>query len=119
MHQASIAMAEGADFILIGATYTMLESVKPVISICAVRTGCGKSQTTREVCRVLRGMDKKIVVVRHPMPYGDLKRQAVQRFSSYDDFEKTTLHHRRAGGIRTPWWPRALWFMPGSITRPF
>ncbi len=88
MHKAGIAMAEGADFILIGATYTMLRSKKPVVAVCAVRTGCGKSQTTRKVCDILHGLGKKIVAVRHPMPYGDLRAQAVQRFSSYEDFEK-------------------------------
>ena len=88
MHKASVAMAEGADFILIGATYTMLKSQKPVVAVCAVRTGCGKSQTTRKVCSILRGLNNKIVVVRHPMPYGDLRTQMVQRFSSYDDFER-------------------------------
>ncbi len=88
MHKASLAMAEGADFILIGATYTMLESNIPIISVCAVRTGCGKSQTTRKICTILRHLKKEVVVVRHPMPYGDLKTQIVQRFSSYDDFEK-------------------------------
>lgn len=90
MHKASLAMAEGADFILVGATYTMLKATKPVVSVCAVRTGAGKSQTTRKVCEMLRGIGKKIVVVRHPMPYGDLAAQVVQRFSSYEDFEK---HH--------------------------
>ncbi len=88
MHKASIAMAEGADFILIGATYTMLRSRKPVVAICAVRTGCGKSQTTRKVCDIIRKLKKKVVVVRHPMPYGDLRAQVVQRFSSYDDFKR-------------------------------
>jgi len=88
MHKASRTMAEGADFILIGATYTMLKSKKPIVAVCAVRTGCGKSQTTRKVCEILRGQQKKVVVVRHPMPYGDLRTQVVQRFSSYKDFEK-------------------------------
>jgi len=87
MHRASIAMAEGADFILLGATYTMLKSIKPVIAVCAIRTGCGKSQTTRKICGILQNLDKKIVVVRHPMPYGDLGKQIVQRFSSYRDFD--------------------------------
>ncbi len=90
MHKASIAMAEGADFILIGATYTMLRSLKPVVAVCAVRTGCGKSQTTRKICGFLRVMGKRVVAVRHPMPYGDLTKQVVQRFSSYEDFEE---HH--------------------------
>lgn len=85
MHKASLVMAEGADFMLLGATYTMLRSARPVIAVCAVRTGCGKSQTTREVCRILRGRGRKVVAVRHPMPYGDLKRQAVQRFCSLED----------------------------------
>jgi predicted GTPase len=88
MHKASVAMASGADFILIGATYTMLRSNKPVVTICAVRTGCGKSQTTRHVCGLLQQMGKRVVAVRHPMPYGDLTQQVVQRFSSYNDFEK-------------------------------
>jgi predicted GTPase len=96
MHKASIAMSEGADFILIGATYTMLKSNKPVVSVCAVRTGCGKSQTTRKVCEILREKGKKVVVVRHPMPYGDLKTQTVQRFSTYEDFDrhKCTIEER-------------------------
>ena len=88
MHKASMVMAGGADFILIGATYTMLRSKKPVVAVCAVRTGCGKSQTTRKVCEILRKLDRNVVVVRHPMPYGDLRTQVVQRFSSYEDFEK-------------------------------
>jgi predicted GTPase len=88
MHKASIAMAEGADFILLGATYTMLKAKRPVIAVCAVRTGCGKSQTTRKICEILRGISKRVVVVRHPMPYGDLIRQAVQRFCCFEDFER-------------------------------
>ena len=88
MHKASLVMARGADFILIGATYTMLHSKKPVVAVCAVRTGAGKSQTTRKVCEIIRGLGKKVVVVRHPMPYGDLRAQVVQRFSAYEDFEK-------------------------------
>ena len=90
MHKASLAMARGADFVLIGATYTMLRSGKPVVAVCAVRTGAGKSQTTRKVCEIIRGLGRRVVVVRHPMPYGDLRSQVVQRFSSYGDFE---LHH--------------------------
>jgi predicted GTPase len=88
MHQASIVTAAGADFMIIGASYTMLKSRKKVISVCAVRTGCGKSQTSREVIKILRKTGKKVVVVRHPMPYGDLTRQEVQRFSVYEDFER-------------------------------
>ncbi len=88
MHKASQVTASGADFIIIGASYTMLESTKKVISVCAVRTGCGKSQTSRKVVSILQKMGKKVVSVRHPMPYGDLTKQVVQRFSSYDDFKK-------------------------------
>ncbi|MEA3232949.1 MAG: cyclic 2,3-diphosphoglycerate synthase [Thermodesulfobacteriota bacterium] len=88
MHKASIVTAAGADFMIIGAPYTMLKSEKKIVSVCAVRTGCGKSQTSREVVRILKKMEKKVVSVRHPMPYGDLTRQIVQRFSTYDDFEK-------------------------------
>ncbi|HME45110.1 MAG TPA: cyclic 2,3-diphosphoglycerate synthase [Syntrophorhabdales bacterium] len=90
MHRASLVTAEGADFILLGATYTMLRSKKPVVAVCAVRTGAGKSQTTRKVCDVIKELRKRVVVVRHPMPYGDLRTQIVQRFASFEDFEK---HH--------------------------
>ena len=88
MHKASIATAAGADFMIVGAPYTMLESSKTVISVCAVRTGCGKSQTSRKIIEILQDMGKKVVAVRHPMPYGDLTRQVVQRFATYEDFEK-------------------------------
>jgi len=96
MHRGCIAMSEGADFILLAATYTMLRSSKPVAAVCAVRTGCGKSQTTRKVCEILRAMGKRVVAVRHPMPYGDLKKQIVQRFSRYEDFdrEQCTIEER-------------------------
>jgi predicted GTPase len=88
MHKASLAMAKGADFILIGATYTMLRAAKPVVAVCAVRTGCGKSPTTRHVCELIQKQGQRVVVVRHPMPYGDLTRQVCQRFSSYEDFDQ-------------------------------
>lgn len=88
MHKASIVTAAGADFMIAGAPYTMLESKKPVVSVCAVRTGCGKSQTSREAVRALQAMGKRVVTIRHPMPYGDLTKQIVQRFDKYDDFEK-------------------------------
>ena len=96
MHKASIVMACGADFIMIGATYTMLKADRPVVAVCAVRTGCGKSQTTRKVCTILREQCRKVVVVRHPMPYGDLLAQEVQRFSTYEDFEynRCTIEER-------------------------
>jgi len=88
MHKASLAMAEGADFILIGATYTMLRASKPVVAVCAVRTGCGKSQTTRKVCRIVKDRGQRVVAVRHPMPYGDLTQQVVQRFARLEDFDR-------------------------------
>ena len=88
MHKASLAMAEGADFILIGATYTMLRASKPVVAVCAVRTGCGKSQTTRKVCHIVKNRGRRVVAVRHPMPYGDLTQQVVQRFAHHDDFNR-------------------------------
>jgi predicted GTPase len=88
MHKAALVTAEGADFTLIGATYTMLRSQKPVVAVCAVRTGCGKSQTSRKVCRIMQSLGKRVVAVRHPMPYGDLAKQAVQRFAAHADLIK-------------------------------
>jgi predicted GTPase len=85
MHLASRAVAAGADFRLIGPRVTMLPSSKPVVSICAVRTGAGKSPTSRKVARTLIDMGKRVVAIRHPMPYGDLVRQAVQRFETIED----------------------------------
>ncbi len=87
MHKASQVTAAGADFIIIGAPYTMLESTRKVVSVCAVRTGCGKSQASRQLFKVLTEAGKRVVTVRHPMPYGDLTKQVVQRFASYDDFD--------------------------------
>ena len=88
MHKASVVSAAGADFMLISAPYTMLESKKKVISVCAVRTGCGKSQTSRKAIEICKNMGKKVVAIRHPMPYGDLTKQVVQRFETYEDFDK-------------------------------
>ncbi len=88
MHKASEVMAAGADFWLMGPNSTMLKSTKPIISVCAVRTGCGKSQTTRKVVKILRGMGKKVVSIRHPMPYGDLSKQIAERFATYEDLDK-------------------------------
>jgi predicted GTPase len=88
MHKASQVIAAGADFRLMGAKETMIQAKVPVVAICAVRTGSGKSQTTRRVSDILRQMGKKLVVVRHPMPYGDLVKQACQRFATYEDLEK-------------------------------
>lgn len=91
MHRASLVNALGADFRLLGINSTTLESTKPVISVCAVRTGCGKSPTSRRITDLLRRRGKSVVVVRHPMPYGDdLNAQRCQRFESLDDLDK---HH--------------------------
>jgi predicted GTPase len=88
MHKASQVLAAGADFMLLGPASTRLKSRRKVVSVCATRTGSGKSQTTRRVCDVLEEMGKRVVVVRHPMPYGDLARQAVQRFASEADMDR-------------------------------
>ena len=87
MHKASQVLARGADFRLMGVGSTALESRRPVVTVCAVRTGSGKSQTTRHVCDVLQQMGKNVVAIRHPMPYGDLASQAVQRFATYADLD--------------------------------
>jgi predicted GTPase len=88
MHRASQVLAAGADFRLMGAGTTTLRSEKPVVAVCAGRTGSGKSQTTRRMCDLLRERDKRVVAVRHPMPYGDLVKQACQRFAAYSDLER-------------------------------
>ncbi|MGC8874397.1 MAG: cyclic 2,3-diphosphoglycerate synthase [Chloroflexia bacterium] len=88
MHRASLALACGADFRLLGGRHTMLQADRPVIAVCAVRTGCGKSQTTRRVTEILRRAGKRTVVVRHPMPYGRLEQQVWQRFATYDDLDR-------------------------------
>lgn len=88
MHIASRVLAAGADFRLMGLKNTQLKSSKPVVSVCAVRTGSGKSQTTRRVAQILTEMGKKVAVIRHPMPYGDLVKQAVQRFGELADLDK-------------------------------
>jgi len=80
--------ALGADFRLMGTKETQVKSTKPVIAICAVRTGCGKSQTTRRVAAILQEMGLKVAAIRHPMPYGDLVKQRVQRFATYADLDK-------------------------------
>lgn len=85
---ASVVNAAGAGFLLPGPRQTMLSSSKPVIAVCAVRTGCGKSQTSRRIIEHLMGMGKKVVAVRHPMPYGDIASQKVQRFGTLDDLKK-------------------------------
>jgi predicted GTPase len=88
MHKASTVLAAGADFRMMGLKSTQVKSIKPVVSVCAVRTGSGKSQTTRRVSLILRDMGYKVAAIRHPMPYGDLVKQKVQRFATYADLDK-------------------------------
>jgi predicted GTPase len=85
MHKASEALAAGASFILLGPRETMIKSNRPMISVCAVRTGCGKSQTSQKIALLLKKKGRRVVVIRHPMPYGNLVKQKVQRFGSYED----------------------------------
>jgi predicted GTPase len=88
MHKAALVNAAGADFIILGHKHTMLKSRLPVIAVCAVRTGAGKSQTSRAVVRVLKKLGKKVAAVRHPMPYGDLSKQICQRYATYEDLDR-------------------------------
>ena len=108
MQRAALVNALGADFVLLGANRTMLASVRPVIAVCAVRTGSGKSQTTRRMAELLRAQGYRVVVVRHPMPYGDLAAQAVQRLGSYEELAQAHCtieereeyeHHIAAGSV--------------------
>ncbi|HET9940130.1 MAG TPA: cyclic 2,3-diphosphoglycerate synthase [Candidatus Eisenbacteria bacterium] len=96
MHKASWVAGMGCDFMLMGPKATQIKSRVPVVAVTAVRTGSGKSQTTRKVCAVLKGMGKKVVAIRHPMPYGELSRQGVQRFATYADLDrhKCTIEER-------------------------
>lgn len=88
MHKASLANSLGCDFWLMGPKTTMLKSRKPVIAVTAVRTGCGKSQTTRLICKILKEMGKRVVAIRHPMPYGNLREQTIQRYETPKDLER-------------------------------
>jgi predicted GTPase len=96
MDKAAKVLAAGADLRLLGPKATMLRSKLPAISICAVRTGAGKSQTTRRVADILETLGKRVVTVRHPMPYGTLADRICQRFSSYEDLDRhhTTMEER-------------------------
>ena len=96
MHKGSEVLAAGANYLLLGPKDTQIKSKKPLISICAVRTGSGKSQTTRRVEDILVGMGKKVVAIRHPMPYGNLLEQKVQRFATMEDLvkQKCTIEER-------------------------
>jgi predicted GTPase len=88
MHKASQVQAAGATFILLGPIDTMIKSKRPVVSVCAVRTGCGKSQTSRKAALILKKKGRSVAAIRHPMPYGDLVKQKVQRFATYEDMAK-------------------------------
>jgi len=88
MEIGAVAIGEGPNFVLLGPKNTFIKSIKPVIAVCAVRTGSGKSQTTRKVAEILKKMGKRIAVIRHPMPYGDLVKQTWQRFASYEDLDR-------------------------------
>ena len=96
MHVASCALACGADFLLLGGRRTMLAAAKPVVAVCAVRTGCGKSAMSRKIVEILRSRGRRVAVVRHPMPYGDLVAARVQRFASFADLDRAgvTLEER-------------------------
>ena len=108
MHLASRALAAGADWVLLGPRRTMLRAAKPVVAVCAVRTGCGKSAVSRRISEILRARGRRVAVVRHPMPYGDLRTQRVQRFADLADLERTSITveereeyepHVRSGGV--------------------
>jgi predicted GTPase len=108
MHKASLVLACGADFRLIGPNASMIRAAVPVVSVCAVRTGAGKSQTTRRVASILRAKGRRVVAIRHPMPYGDLVKQKVQRFAAMEDLDRhqCTIEEREeyephivAGGV--------------------
>jgi predicted GTPase len=88
MHKASMVLANGADFRLMGPKTTMLKAKVPLVSVCAVRTGSGKSQTSRQIAKILKNKGLKVVAIRHPMPYGDLRKQIWQRFATYEDLDK-------------------------------
>ncbi len=96
MHQSALVNAMGADFKLIGTGKTQVKSTKPLIAVTAIRTGAGKSQTSRRVTEVLQQLGYKVVAIRHPMPYGDLVKQKVQRFATYEDLDlhKCTIEER-------------------------
>ena len=102
MHKAAEVGAAGANFLLLGPAATMLEATVPVVAVCAVRTGCGKSQTTRYIAELLKEEGLRVVAVRHPMPYGDLAAQRVQRFGTLQDLDQCGRDGRGARGIRVP-----------------
>jgi predicted GTPase len=108
MHLASRALATGADFKLLGPRRTMLRAARPVVAVCAVRTGCGKSAVSRRVAAILRDRGRRVAVVRHPMPYGDLLAERIQRFAALEDLDRARVTieereeyepHLRAGSV--------------------
>ena len=115
MHKASRVIACGADFRLLGSSSTMLPSTKPVISICAVRTGAGKSPVARKTANILQAAGLQVAVVRHPMPYGDLAKQAVQRFASWAISARRTVRLRNGRNMNRTF-NKAMSSMPGWIT---
>ncbi len=117
MHLASRTLAAGAGFRFLSPKQTMIESTKPLLSVCAVRTGCGKSQTSRRVLSILQdelGFER-VVAIRHPMPYGDLARQAVQRFASHKDLQDHNCTIEERGGVRTLCGARCSYICRGRL----
>jgi predicted GTPase len=102
MHKASLVLATGADFRLVGPRATMLPSSKPVVAVCAVRTGAGKSQTSRRVGRLLLDAGLRAALVRHPMPYGDLEAMRLQHFASLADIDASNPRSRSGRSTRSP-----------------
>ena len=103
MNKASLVNAAGADFMLMGTKNTMIKTSKPLVTICAVRTGCGKSQTTRTVVKALKAKGLKVVSIRHPMPYGDLVKQKMQRFAELKDLELHNTIEEMEGRAHIRW----------------
>ena len=122
MHRASAVMAAGADFRLMGPNTTMLKSTKPVVSVCAVRTGAGKSQTTRRVSLILRDMGYRVAAVRHPMPYGNLVAQKVQRLPIIRTWTNTNAPSKSGKSTSrtsiTACLSTRVWIMKPSCARP-
>jgi predicted GTPase len=104
MAVGSIVNANGADFLLIGPKETMLKSTKPIVAVGAVRTGCGKSQTSRKIIEALMNHGMKVVAVRHPMPYGNLVAQKVQRFATVEDLKNTTVPSKKWRNMNHMWY---------------
>ena len=117
MAVSAVVNTAGANFVLLGGKETMLRSAKPVIAVGAVRTGCGKSQTSRRIIEILMEEGLKVVAIRHPMPYGDLVAQKVQRYASLNDLENMTAPWRRWKNMNLTW-SGGMSSMPGLIMKP-